>query len=66
MAIQDERDNTRSADESFGKHRDTLVTSLTDLIDEMDRAAFHRSLANRHLPQVESVAYGVHQPRKGS
>jgi hypothetical protein len=30
-------------------HRDPLATSLTDLIDEMDRAAFQRSLASRHL-----------------
>jgi hypothetical protein len=66
MTTQDERDDTRSADESVGKHRDALATSLTDLIDELDRAAFHRSLANRNLARIEITARALHSPRKGS
>lgn len=37
----------RSAAELLIENADALATSLTDLIDEMDRAAFRRSLASR-------------------
>jgi hypothetical protein len=38
-------------------HSDPLATSLTDLIDEMDRAAFLRSLASRHLQRPLKIDF---------
>jgi hypothetical protein len=37
-----------------GPQRDNLI-SLTDLIDEMDRASFRRSLANREAGEALEV-----------
>jgi hypothetical protein len=42
-------DLARSAKEGLDQNSDAPLTSLTDLIDEMDRAAFRRSLASRDL-----------------
>ena len=50
MAAENEPRRDQSAShESIADHPETLAISLTDLIDEMDRAAFLRSLAGRHL-----------------
>jgi hypothetical protein len=41
---------------------DPLATSLTDLIDEMDRAAFRRVLAGRDVTrQLEINSHNVQQ-----
>jgi hypothetical protein len=48
-------------------HGDPLATSLTDLIDEMDRAAFLRSLASRHLQRPLKIDFTELRARpKGS
>jgi hypothetical protein len=48
-------------------HGDPLATSLTDLIDEMDRAAFLRSLASRHLKRPLKIDFTELRARpKGS
>lgn len=50
MAAENEPGHEHPApDQAAGDHAETLATSLTDLIDEMDRAAFLRSLSSRHL-----------------
>jgi hypothetical protein len=38
-------------------HDETLATSLTDLIDEMDRAAFLRSLSCRQLKRPLEIDF---------
>jgi hypothetical protein len=49
------------------EHNDSLATSLTDLIDEMDRAAFLRSLASRHLDRPLKIDFTELRARpKGS
>jgi len=43
-----------SVSEEFLNDSQAIATSLTDLIDEMDRAAFRRALANReHARKLE-------------
>ena len=58
---REERSTTAHMD-----HADVLATSLTDLIDEMDRAAFRRSLAGRDI--TRSVLVNSHnlqpQPKR--
>jgi hypothetical protein len=47
-------------------HREPLATSLTDLIDEMDRAAFLRSLSSRHLDRPLKIDFTALQARPKS
>jgi hypothetical protein len=42
---------------------DALATSLTDLIDEMDRAAFRRALAGRDLMKRLEINSHALQPQ---
>ena len=49
MQKEHEPHDARSSSESFVESTDPSVPSLTDLIDEMDRAAFRRSLASRDV-----------------
>jgi hypothetical protein len=50
MTAENEPRRDQSAPhESIADQGESLAPSLTDLIDEMDRAAFHRSLESRHL-----------------
>jgi hypothetical protein len=56
----------RAPHDESSVHRDrpqdssALVTSLTDLIDEMDRASFRRALASReHARRLEISAHSV-------
>jgi hypothetical protein len=50
MAAENEpRHQHLASQETIADRNETLATSLTDLIDEMDRAAFLRSLSSRHL-----------------
>lgn len=49
MTAENEPRHEHSAShEAIGDQSETLALSLTDLIDEMDRAAFLRSLSSRH------------------
>lgn len=49
----------RSADDRLD---DALATSLTDLIDEMDRAAFRRALAGRDpTRRLDVTSHNVQQ-----
>jgi hypothetical protein len=58
MKEEREPQRARSADELLGAHAPMLETSLTDLIDEMDRIAFRRALANRDLTRpLEITSY---------
>ena len=45
---------------------DALATSLTDLIDEMDRAAFRRSLASRDLGKAPQTDTNNVRSRRGT
>lgn len=45
--MTDAEDASPSADESVPDAEPSNVQSLTDLFDQMDRAAFKRALANR-------------------
>jgi hypothetical protein len=47
MESKNEPHRQGRTDDNFREPVDVTTTSLTDLIDEMDRAAFRRSLAGR-------------------
>jgi hypothetical protein len=50
MAAENEPQHEDPASQqAIADHDEKLERSLTDLIDEMDRAAFLRSLSSRHL-----------------
>ena len=66
MKEEREPHDGRSTNDGSGIEQDSLTTSLTDFIDEMDRAAFRRSLAGRDpAPRLELTAHAV-QPRSKS
>jgi hypothetical protein len=67
MAENEPGHERSAAQGGIADHRDPLVTSLTDLIDEMDRAAFLRSLSSRHLDRPLKIDFTELRARlKGS
>jgi hypothetical protein len=67
MTAENEPRRDQSAPhESIADHGESLAPSLTDLIDEMDRAAFLRSLASRQLKRSLEIDSSELQARPKS
>ncbi|HEY7671895.1 MAG TPA: hypothetical protein VIC71_06740 [Gammaproteobacteria bacterium] len=66
MAAENEpRHENPIADQAIADHSE-IATSLTDLIDEMDRAAFQRSLSSRHLHRPLDIDFSALRARPKS
>lgn len=64
MASENEPQHEHPAShQAIADHDEKLATSLTDLIDEMDRAAFLRSLSSRHLKRPLEIDLSALQTR---
>jgi hypothetical protein len=67
MTGENEPQHEHSASQkAVAEHPETLAPSLTDLIDEMDRAAFLRSLSSRHLNRSLEIDLSALQARPKS
>jgi hypothetical protein len=67
MTAENEPRRDQSAPhESIADQGESLAPSLTDLIDEMDRAAFLRSLASRQLKRSLEIDSSELQARPKS
>ena len=56
MQKEHEPRREQAASTAFGEDTDRFGPSLTDLIDEMDRAAFRRSLASRDVARKIEIS----------